>query len=83
MLYAGVVIIDMSEIDDFADYGGLLSELKRIGIRDGKEYQVDNAGDLLMYYDAYEKCKSTTTARGGGSFDYIPLEKLDLPMPLK
>jgi len=57
MLYAGVVIIDMSEIDDFADYGGLLSKLKCIGIRDGKEYQIDNAGDLLMYYDAYEKCK--------------------------
>jgi len=57
MLYASVVIIDMSEIDDFADYGGLLFELKRIGIRDGKEYQIDNAGDLLMYYDAYEKCK--------------------------
>lgn len=28
------------------------------GIRDGEQYQIDNGGDLLMYYDAYERCKN-------------------------
>jgi hypothetical protein len=56
-LYAGVVIVDTSEIEDEADYGGMLYELKKLGIQDGEEYQIDNAGDLLMYYDAYKKCK--------------------------
>lgn len=56
-LYAGVVIVDTSEIEDEADYGGMLYELKKLGIRDGEEYQIDNGGDLLMYYGAYKKCK--------------------------
>jgi len=56
-LYAGVVIVDTSEIEDEADYGGMLYELKELGIRDGEEYQIDNVGDLLMYYNAYKKCK--------------------------
>jgi hypothetical protein len=56
-LYAGVVIVDTSEIEDEADYGGMLYELKKLVIRDGKEYQIDNGNDLIMYYNAYEKCK--------------------------
>ncbi|MCL4459969.1 MAG: hypothetical protein M1136_06870 [Chloroflexi bacterium] len=56
-LYAGIVIVDTFEIEDYADYGGLLYELKKLGIRDGEEYQIDNAGDLLMYRDAYKRCK--------------------------
>ena len=56
-LYAGVLIIDTSEIEDDADYGGMLYELKKVGIRDGEEYQIDNGGNLLMYRDAYKRCK--------------------------
>jgi len=56
-LYAGVVIIDTSEIEDDVDCGGMLYELKKIGIRDGEAYQIGNGGELLMYYDAYKKCK--------------------------
>ena len=55
-LYGGVVILDTSEIEDEVDFGGMLYELKKLGIRDGYEYQVDNAGDILMYFDAYGKC---------------------------
>jgi hypothetical protein len=54
-LYKGVVILDTSGIEDFADYGGILYELKKLGIRDGESYQIDNAGDLLMYRYAYKK----------------------------
>ena len=56
-LCAGVVILDTSEIEDDADYGGMLYELKKIGVRDGEAYQIDNCGDLLMYRDAYRRCK--------------------------
>lgn len=56
-LYAGIVIIDTSEIEDGEDYEDMLDELEKIGIRDGEEYQIDNGYDLLMYYDAYKKCK--------------------------
>jgi len=56
-LYAGVVIVNTSEIEDDADYGGMLYALKKLGIRDGEEYQITNGGDLLMNYDAYKKCK--------------------------
>lgn len=56
-LYAGVVIIDTSEIEDDADYGGMRYELKKLHIRDGEEYQIDNAGDLIMSREAYERCK--------------------------
>lgn len=52
-----VVILDTSEIADHADYGGMLYELKKVGIRDGEAYQIDNCGDLLMYRDAYTRCK--------------------------
>ena len=55
-LYGGVVILDTSEISDFADYGGLLYELKKSGVRDGDSFQVDNGGDLLMLDDVYNKC---------------------------
>jgi hypothetical protein len=56
-LYAGIVIVDTSEIEDYPDYGGLLYELKKLGIQDGEEYQIDNCGDLLMYRGAYKRCK--------------------------
>lgn len=56
-LYSGVVILDMSGIEDLADYGGLLYELKKLGIRDGDAFQIDNGGDLLMYRHAYGICR--------------------------
>lgn len=56
-LHRDVVILDTSEIADYADYGGMLYELKKIGVRDGEAYQIDNCGDLLMYRDAYTRCK--------------------------
>lgn len=57
-LYGDVAILDTSEIEDAADYGGMLYELKKLGIIDGESYQIDNAGDLLMYRHAYKKCKN-------------------------
>ena len=57
-LHGDAVILDTSEIADYADYGGMLYELKKLGIVDGEVYQIDNAGDLLMYRHAYEKCKN-------------------------
>lgn len=56
-LYSGVVILDTSGIQDPADYGGLLYELKKLGIRDGDSFQIDNGGDLLMYRHAYNRCR--------------------------
>jgi len=56
-LYAGVVIIDTSGIEDESEYEDLQYELLKMGIRDGKEYQVDNGNDILMYYGSYKKCK--------------------------
>jgi hypothetical protein len=56
-LYGDVVILDTSEIADNADYGGMLYEIKKIGVRDGEAYQIDNCGDLLMYRGAYRRCK--------------------------
>jgi hypothetical protein len=56
-LYENVVILDTLEIEDDADYGGMLYELKKIGVRDGEAYQIDNCGDLLMYRDVYRRCK--------------------------
>ena len=56
-LHGDVVILDTSEIVDYADYGGMLYELKKIRIRDGEAYQIDNCGDLLMYRDAHRRCK--------------------------
>ena len=56
-LHGAVVILDTSEIQDEIDYGGMLYELKKIGVRDGEAYQIDNCGDLLMYRDAYRRCK--------------------------
>jgi len=56
-LRGDVVILDTSEIADNADYGGMLYEIKKVGVRDGEAYQIDNCGDLLIYRDAYRKCK--------------------------
>ena len=63
-LYENVAILDTSEIEDAADYGGMLYELKRLGIIDGESYQIDNAGDLLMYRHAYKKCKNVLNKFG-------------------
>ena len=52
-----VVILDTSAIKDEIDYGGMLYELKNLGIKDGKAYQIDNGGDLLMHYHVYQKCR--------------------------
>ncbi|MBT9131340.1 MAG: hypothetical protein DDT41_01645 [candidate division WS2 bacterium] len=57
ILYGEVVILDTSAIEDQADYGGMLYELKKLEVREGREYQIDNAGCLLMYRDAYKRCK--------------------------
>jgi len=57
ILCRGVLILDASGIEDDADYGGMLYELKKSGIRESETYQIDNAGDLLMYRDAYRRCK--------------------------
>ncbi|MBN2185917.1 MAG: hypothetical protein JW732_00465 [Dehalococcoidia bacterium] len=46
-LHGAALILDSSEIEDEIDYGGMLYELKKIGIRDGEAYQIDNCGDLL------------------------------------
>ena len=56
-LYAGIVILDPSEMDDEIDYGGMLYELKKLGIRDGEAYQISNGGVILMYRNVYKKCK--------------------------
>ena len=53
-----VVILDTSEIADFADYGGMLYELKKANICDSKEFQIDNGYDLLMDYEAFKKSKN-------------------------
>lgn len=55
-LYGNTVILDTSLINDAADYGGMLYELKKLNIRDGYEFQIDNAGDILMNRDVYKKC---------------------------
>lgn len=55
---SNVVILDTSRIADFADYGGMLYELKKVNICDGKEFQIDNGGDLLMKYGAYKQCSN-------------------------
>ena len=59
-----VIILDTSGLADFADYDGALYELKKVNICDGREFQIDNGGDLLMKYDAYRKC-STMLERFG------------------
>lgn len=56
-LYARVVILDASEIEDEAAHGGMLYLLKKINIKDGETYQIDNAGNLLMEHNAYKKCR--------------------------
>jgi len=56
-LHGAVVILDSSKIEGEIDYGGMLYELKKLGVRDGESYQIDNCGDLLMYRDAYRRCK--------------------------
>lgn len=55
-LYGGVVILNTSVINDTVDYGGMLYELKKLGIRDGFEFQIDNAGGILMERPIYKKC---------------------------
>ena len=59
-----IVILDTSEINDPADYGGMMYMLKLLVIKDGESYQIDNAGNLLMYYDAYNECRHLLKAFG-------------------
>ena len=56
ILYGNTVILDTSSINDVADYGGMLYELKKLGVRDGFEFQIDNANDLLMERAVYKRC---------------------------
>lgn len=51
------VILDTSSIQGSADYCGLIYELKKVDIIDGKNYQIDNDNDLLMAYKSYKRCK--------------------------
>ena len=53
-----VIILDTSNIQDFADYCGLIYELKKENIVDGKNYQIDQANDLLMDSESYSRCKA-------------------------
>jgi hypothetical protein len=54
----GVVFLDTSEIDDDADYGGLLHELKKLNIRDGQEFQIEGNGrGIFMHQQAFERCR--------------------------
>lgn len=57
ILYGGVMILDPSEMEDEIDYGGMLYELKKLGIRDGEAYQISNGGVILMYSDVYKRCR--------------------------
>jgi hypothetical protein len=52
-----VLILDTSNIDSFADYSGLIHELKTIDIIDDRDYQIDQNNDLLMYSTSYLRCK--------------------------
>lgn len=52
-----VVILDTTEITDFANYGGMLYMLKRTNLVKGRDFQIDNAGGLLMNYKAFCKGK--------------------------
>jgi len=54
-LYSNTMILDASLINDAADYGGMLYELKKLGIQDGSEFQIDNASDILMSRAIYKK----------------------------
>ncbi len=56
ILYGVVVISDTPEIEDEIYFGGMLYILKKLRIHDGKEYQIDNAGNILMYRDVYTNC---------------------------
>ena len=56
ILYGNTVILDTSFINDAANYGGMLYGLKKLNIRDGFGFQIDNAGDILMERTAYKKC---------------------------
>lgn len=56
ILYGNTVILDTSFIKDAAEYGGMLYELKKLDIRDGSGFQIDNTGDLLMHRAVYKKC---------------------------
>ena len=56
ILCGGAVILDTSEIESEADYGGMLYELKKLGVKNGEEYQIGNAGEILMDRPEYKKC---------------------------
>ena len=56
ILYGNTVTLDTSFINNAANYGGMLYELKKLNIRDGFGFQIDNAGDILMEHAVYEKC---------------------------
>jgi hypothetical protein len=58
ILYGGVVIVDTSNIENIIDYGGMLYELSKSGFRDGEVYQIENAGNLIMYRGVYKRCKN-------------------------
>ncbi len=58
-LYGGIVILDMasSSIEDFDERDVLFRDLAKISVYDGIDFQIDNAGDLIMEYDAYKRCQ--------------------------
>lgn len=46
--HSSVIILDTSRIQDNTDYGSMLHELKKIGIRDGETYQIDNTKNYCL-----------------------------------
>jgi hypothetical protein len=55
---ASVVHVDVSDMEDPADYGGLLFELKKMGILEGRDYQIEGNGcGLFMCYSSFQRCQ--------------------------
>jgi len=54
--YGNIVTLNTYLINDIVDYGSIFYKLKKLGIRDGSEFQIDNTGDLLMQRTIYKKC---------------------------
>ncbi len=58
-----IIIVDTSDIDTI-DLGGMLYKLKQIDILDGRDYQMGNAGELLMNSEAYLRCETILRSFG-------------------
>lgn len=63
-----MVIIDTSEIVDFADFGGMLYELKKLNVREGTDFQFGNGAEMLIHDGAFVRCRGILQ-RFGAVFD--------------